>query len=194
MGNYKWNSEKVNKDARMVVVLFISRNKDNKNIPNFKVRKESMFCHADANFIAKHFDDFIANGVKGETCRCYISCNARDPKKVKTQLLHYLIDKEDINYTYLNAVVAGIAAKKECALEKHWFFDFDSADMLKLGEFVKDIHIIDPGVQTLTYQTPHGHAVVCERGFDTRELMKKWGDIATLKRDDLICVDWEIID
>ena len=30
-----------------------------------------------------------------------------------------------------------------------------------------------------------------KKGFDTRELLEKYKDIVTLKRDDLLCVTWD---
>ena len=42
----------------------------------------------------------------------------------------------------------------------------------------------------LRNKTPNGHAVIVSRGFDTRELMQKWGSTVELKKDEMLCVDW----
>ena len=40
------------------------------------------------------------------------------------------------------------------------------------------------------YKTPNGYAIVCQHGFDTRELMEKWKDYdITLKKDELLFLD-----
>lgn len=189
MGNYKWNTNDVDKTLPYVVVLFRSRNKDNKNIPDFKERKRAYFRTADKEKIYRDFNHFIEDGVPGEMCRCYISLNARDVDKVKKAFLHTLIDEDEFCFEYIEPKLAGIAARRENAAEKKWFFDFDSKDILKLQEFIKDILAIDENIFIQTIQTPHGFAVVVDHGFDTRTLLEKWKDV-TLKRDDLICEKW----
>lgn len=190
MGNYKWNTNDADLTLPWVVVLFVSRNKDNKDLPDFKQRRQAMFCTKNLDKIYKKFKHFVEDGVPGEESRLYISNNARDPKKVRQALLHCLIDKEDFNFEYIEATVAGIAAKKENAVEKKWFFDFDSQNMTALTDFIQDIAIAAPEVHISAQATPHGYAVICDRGFDCRKLLEKWTDVG-LKRDDLICIKWE---
>lgn len=190
MGNYKWNINDADLTLPWVVVLFVSRNKDNKDLPDFKQRRQAMFCTKNLDKIYKKFKHFVEDGVPGEESRLYISNNARDPKKVRQALLHELIDREDFNFEYVEATVAGIAAKKENAVEKKWFFDFDSQDVVALTEFIQDIAVVAPEVHVMSQPTPHGYAVICDRGFDCRKLLEKWTDVS-LKRDDLICVKWE---
>ena len=131
----------------------------------------------------------IHEGNDKEFCRLYLSVNARDPRKIYKEFLHFLIDEPNFNLTHIQGKLAGIGAKKECALERKWMFDFDCEDEGKLNKFYKDVSIMY-GDSIAGYRTPHGYAVVVSHGFDTRELMKKWGDIVTLKRDDLLCADW----
>lgn len=188
MGNYKWHTKNELPDCPYVVVLFTSRHKDNKEVENFVPRREAKFCMLRENKIFSEFEYFAAKGVPGETSRCYISLNARDAKKVQKELIHLLID-EEVKFEHFDAKIAGIAARKENAAEKRWFFDFDSNEDSQLLEFVKDIQN-EGGVLGAVYPTPHGKAVVVERGFDTRKLMEKWGEIVSLKRDDLICRKW----
>lgn len=190
MGNYKWNTNNSDKTLPYVVVLFRSRNKDNKEVPNFKERKQAYFRTADMDKIHRDFEFFASQGVPGETSRCYVSLNARDVKKVRKELLHILIDEEDICFDYIEPKIAGIAAKKENAAEKKWFFDFDLNSERALGQFINDIKTIAPDLEPEAVKTPHGYAVIVQHGFDTRKLLAVWGENVSLKRDDLICRFW----
>ena len=197
MKNFLWGTESFN-DKPIRVVLFVSRNKDNKDIGNFKERRKSFIAHVDeTDFfgmdmekILKDFYAFAMNGVEGEISRCYISVNTRDANKIYKDLLHFLIDTPDFNLCSISSKLAGIAAKKENALTKKWMFDFDSTDESLLTEFCDDIIKADKDVLFDVEKTPHGFAIVTNRGFDTRDFIDKWKDIATLKRDDLLCIEW----
>lgn len=188
MKNNKWSVESFSAEP-IHVVLFVSRNKDNLFIPDFKERRKSFITHKKAEDLKEEFNDFVSHGREGEMCRMYYSVNARDPQKIHTQLMHFLFDNPDFNLCSIAPKLAGIAAQKECALEKKWMFDFDSKD--DIDWFLADIHSCTDGeVTPKLYPTPHGYAVIVDHGFDTRELMEDWKDIVTLKRDDLLCVDW----
>ena len=187
--NFKWGTESFN-DYPVYVFLFVSRNKDNKDIKNFKERRKSFIAPSNRlEHIKQEFKDFVNQGVDGEFCRMYQSINNRDTNKVYKQLLHFLIDNPGFNLCDIQPKLAGIAAQKECALSKHWMFDFDINDEDKVKEFIKDIYEIDNNNVAFYQNTPHGYAVITERGFDIRELVKKWPDVG-LKRDDLVCVMW----
>jgi hypothetical protein len=189
MKNFKWGTESFN-EYPIYVFLFVSRNKDNKDIEGFKERRKSFIAPVNKiNEIYKDFEDFVNRGVNGEFCRMYRSVNSRDTEKIHKQLLHFLFDNPDFNLCDIQPKLAGIAAQKECALEKQWMFDFDLNDEDKVKEFINDINEIDDNVCGFYKQTPHGYAIITNKGFDTRELVKKWPDV-TLKKDDLICVTW----
>lgn len=195
--NFCWGSQQSEEDRLLpyVVVLMVSRNKDNKEIPNFKERRQAMFVVNNFEKINAKFEMFAGAGLPGEMSRLYVSLNARDPQKVKKALLHELIDKEDFNFSSIEGVLAGIAARKENAAEKKWFFDFDSTDEELLHSFLNAIEDIDATLEPGTVRTPHGYAVVVNHGFDIRplnELMLDYNDVITLKRDDLICVNWKV--
>lgn len=195
MGNYKWGGMSEDKTKPIKVCLFISRNKDNREIENHKDRRKAFLTRKDPADLIPVFMDFVNNGLYGEFCRMYMSVNARDEAKVKKQWIHYLVDDEGVNIEYIEAKLAGIAAQKECAAEKKWMFDFDSQDADMRDAFVKDIIECDPRVSVSAYPTPHGYAIVTSRGFEARLkdktlLMDKWKDVATLKRDDVLCVYW----
>ena len=202
MKNFKWGTTSFYQDKEVHVVLFVSRNKDNKDIPDFKERRMSFITTEDkfSDSLYEQFINFVNGGVKDELSRMYYSVNSRDSQKIHKDFIHFLIDNPDFNLCYAAPKLAGIAAKKENALSKKWMFDFDSEDKDKLEEFRKDIYeaykkscdkiILEPKGIIKTYKTPHGYAVVVSNGFDTRELLTKWSDV-NLKRDDLLCVYWK---
>ncbi len=187
MKNYKWDSDKVAGDVS--VVLFTSRNKDNENVKDFKQRRKA-FVTPDplGDKTMREFQHFVDNGVDGEISRMYYSVNTRDTVKINNLLVHYLIDNPNTNPAALAGKVAAIAAQRECASSKHWMFDFDCSDVAKVEEFTQDVLAIDPTVHINVTPTYHNFAVIADHGFDIRELMKKWGDVASLKRDDLLFV------
>lgn len=193
-GNFqKWGCVTYD-DKPIRVCLMVARNKDNKDIEGFKERRKAFLTTKNVNELQDEFDYFVHCGNDNEFCRLYLSVNERDTQKIYKEFLHFLIDEPNFNLTHVQSKLAGIGAKKECALEKRWMFDFDCEDEDKLNEFRLDIFkYSDNGGTTQfirTFKTPHGYAVIVSNGFDTRELMEYWGDIVTLKRDDLLCVNW----
>ena len=180
-------------DKEIHVCLFISRNKDNKDIPNFSERRMSFITtkHYNDSKLQSDFYNFISNGVANEVCRMYYSLNSRKSEIIYKQLLHFLIDEPNFNLCAVQSKIASIADKHECAKTKHWLFDFDINDIEKVKEFINHILIYNNKDIDVTYRkTPNGYAVITNRGFDTRELFKKWTENVSLKRDDLICVHW----
>lgn len=192
MKNNKWNTKSTD-DRDMHVVLFVSRNKDNKDLPDFTERRMS-FVTKDAlnsDKLAIKFKHFVDEGQKGEVCRLYYSVNSRDEDKVYKDLLHFLIDTPDFNLCSINSKLAGIAAVNSNAKTKRWMFDFDIDDDTKAEEFITDIKTIDAEIEVIKHKTPHGYAIITSRGFDTRTLYTKWNpEDVTLKRDDLLCAKW----
>ena len=188
MKNYKWNTDKYGDEIH--IVLFTSRNKDNKDIENFKERRRAFLTTRSMKDIAliNDFSNFASQGVDGETSRMYYSVNARNNVKINKALVHYLIDNPDTNSALIQGKLAAIAAQKECAVTKHWMFDFDSSDNKKVKEFVQDILAIDKTLNVTIYPTKNNFAIVVDRRFDTRALLKKWKDITSLKKDDMLYV------
>lgn len=175
---------------KLKVVLFRSRNKDNKHIEGFKERRRSFVSTKTPKELMDSFDAFVEKGVPGEVSRFYHSVNARDNSKIRKALIHYLIDHEDFDVTKLPGKTASIASLTENAAEKRWLFDFDEEKHL-IGDFLNDVRQEVPfGVDIIPHQTPNGYAVIVGRGFDTRELLKRWSKV-DLKRDDMLCVDWK---
>ena len=187
MKNYKWNTEKFSGDVS--VVLFTSRNKDNKDVEGFKQRRKAFVTTEPlGDKTLKEFQHFVDDGVDGEISRMYYSVNTRDAAKVNNLLVHYLIDNPNLNPAALAGKVAAIAAQKKCASSKHWMFDFDCSDVAKVEEFKQDILAIDPTVHIIVTPTYNNFAVVVDHGFDTRKLMEKRGGVVGLKKDDLLFV------
>jgi hypothetical protein len=178
-------------DKPLRICLMVSRNKDNKDVEDFKERRRAFLTTKTDDELRKEFRHFVEDGKFKEFCRLYVSVNARDPQKIHKELLKFLIDEPEFNLTHIQGKLAGIGAKKECALKKKWMFDFDCEDEDKLDEFQSDILNYSDNCVVYGDKTPHGYAVIVDNGFDTRELMEKWGDIVTLKRDDLLCANWK---
>ena len=204
----KWGYKHNNED--FYCVLFMSRNKDNKNIKNFKPRRQS-FLISDFNEIYSYrvirkFLNFRDEGVNGELSRCYVSFNLRDASKVRKSLLIDLIEDENVSLTHITSRIVSIAMKAGMNKTKRWLFDVDTLDDDKVNEFLKDLEShgykktdIDSFFATtenseLLYylgRTINGYAVLVNRGFDTRWILKDREDWLTLKRDDLIFVNWD---
>lgn len=189
MKNYCWGTQS-HTDKPIHTVLFVSRNKDNAHIPNFEERRHSFITDKTPEELMDMFWAFADMGIHGETSRMYYSVNARDPKKIHKELLHFLIDEPDFFLGSIDSKIAGIAATKECSAESKWLFDFDINSKDAVREFVQDIAEIDPSVNAEIHDTPNGYAVVVDHGFDTRKLFEKWTKDVTLMRDDLLCVAW----
>ena len=183
------------------IVLFISRNKDNKNVEGFKQRSQTFLTNKQYNFVEdgldllKDFKNFVSKGVLRETSRWYMSINERDSNKVNNKLVHYLIDHPEMNPASIPSKSVSLAQSIECAVTEKWLFDFDSDDYKNMLEFKEDIHkIIGVDKQEIVhYETMNGYAVIVPHGFDTRGLLAKWNKeetIVEVKRDGMVLLDW----
>jgi len=204
----KWDYQHNNED--FYCVLFMSRNKDNKDVKNFKPRRQSFLINS-FDEIYKHrfiqkFIDFRDEGVDGELSRCYISFNLRDASKVRKSLLIDLIEDDNVSLTHMTSRIVSIAMKAGMNKTKRWMFDVDTLDDDKVNSFLKDLESYGyketdgttffetMDSSELLYhscRTINGYAILVNRGFDTREILKDRQDWVTLKRDDLIFVDWD---
>lgn len=192
--NKKWGIEHADTNP-IHIVLFISRNKDNKHIEGFKERRESLITTRDWNDerLVSKFHAFCECGNDNEVCRYYYSVNARDPELTRRELMKFLIDTPDFNLCAIESKLAGIAATAACACEKRWLFDFDVNEEKAAIDFMCDVLLYSKlsNDEVRAYKTPNGFAIISERGFDTRELMKKWTGKVELKRDDVLLVMWK---
>lgn len=192
-------------------VLFMSRNKDNKNVAGFKPRTQS-FLISDFNEIYtsyrfhQKFLNFRDEGVDGELSRCYISFNLRDASKVRKSLLIDLIEDDNVSLTHMTSRIVSLAMKAGMNKTKRWLFDVDTLDEDKVNGFLKDLEscgyketdettffetMDNSELLYHSRRTINGYAILVNRGFDTREILKDREDWVTLKRDDLIFVDWD---
>lgn len=179
--------------SNLYVYLMRSRNKDNKDIPNFKQRDETILEYKEnEDKVIEAFKSFAAKGVPGEQIRLYRSVNSRNEEKIREELIIRLLrDKPSI--TQLNRILASVAQQVQNRDESKWLFDFDVDDKEKAYSFIYDVStyfsLIDR-VAIKIHKTPHGYAIVVPHGFDTRELMEKWKDYdITLKKDELLFLD-----
>lgn len=177
-------------DKNLYVYVLRSRNKDNKDVPNFKERYRTILAYdEDETRIFEQFRNFAKEGLPGEKTRLYRSVNKRNEEKVLMGLLIRLIEEKP-SVTKVNRILASVAQQKENAAEKKWLFDFDIDDEVLLDSFIKDIKACSSDIQISKKKTPNGFAIVTNHGFDTRELLKKYADYdITLKRDELLFLD-----
>ena len=198
---YKWNSKDVSKEE-IWTILFVSRNKDNRDVENFNQRKKSFVSTKKPEDLLKEFEVFVNEGVKNEFSRFYVSINSRSNTKTFKALQHKMLD-EEFNLATMPQRIAAIASKTENAYEKNkWLFDFDPIENVDLEEslesFIEDVYQAynetdnrkEP-LEVIKHKTPNGYAVITTQRFDTRKLMEKWKDNVELKRDDLLCYTWK---
>ena len=174
----------------LYVYLIRSRNKDNKDVPNFKERAKTILEYKQNE--EKVFDEFYrfaVDGVTGEQTRLYRSVNSRNEEKIREELIIRLL-RDKPSMTKLNRTLASVAQQVENRDESKWLFDFDVDDEEKVDEFIDDIYFYSGIENHELHKTPHGYAIIVPHGFDIRELVKKWKDYdITLKRDELLFLD-----
>lgn len=126
--------------SNLYVYLMLSRNKDNKDIPNFKGRiKEILEYRENEDKVIEAFKDFAAKGVSGEQTRLYRSVNSRNEEKIREEFIIRLL-RDKPSMTQLNRTLASVAQKVQNRDESKWLFDFD-VDNDKLAEdFIDDIY------------------------------------------------------
>lgn len=184
--------------SNLYVYMFRSRNKDNKEIEGFKERAKTIVEYQEnEDKVRVAFDKFAAEGLPGEKTRLYRSVNSRNEEKIREELIIRLL-RDKPSMTKLNRVLASVAQQVENRDESKWLFDFDCNDEYAVMDFIldiKDMGLLDNNsiywtMPVYKYKTPNGYAVVCQHGFDTRELMEKWKDYdITLKKDELLFLD-----
>ena len=140
---YKWNSEDVSKEE-IWTILFVSRNKDNRDVENFNQRKKSFVSTKKPEDLLKEFEVFVNEGVENEFSRFYVSINSRSNTKTFKALQHKMLD-EEFNLATMPQRIAAIASKTENAYEKNkWLFDFDPIENVDLEEslesFIEDVY------------------------------------------------------
>ena len=175
--------------SNLYVYLISSRNKDNKDIPNFKERAKTILEYKEnEDKVIEAFKSFAVKGVPGEQTRLYRSVNSRNEEKIREEFIIRLL-RDKPSMTQLNRTLASVAQQVQNRDESKWLFDFDVDDELLMNDFVHEIVMYSeiPLLDIQVYKTPHGYAIIVPHGFDTRGLMEKWKDYdITLKKDDLL--------
>lgn len=184
--------------SNLYVYLMRSRNKDNKDIPNFKERVETILEYKEnEDKIIEKFKNFAAEGVPGEQTRLYRSVNSRNEEKIREELIIRLL-RDKPSMTQLNRTLASVALQVQNRDDSKWLFDFDVDDDKMAEDFKKDIKrfaydntdMFFYNYEIEAHKTPHGYVIIVPHGFDTRELMEKWKDYdITLKKDELLFLD-----
>jgi hypothetical protein len=185
------------------IALFVSRNKDNKEIPDFKERREAFIIDTygprhdldiEINRMHKKFNEFVSRGVLGETCRLYLSVNNRNREKIKKNFIIELLKNDDYNLSNIKDILVSVAMKKENAVTKYWLIDYDREDSEeKVREFIEDMKELTnykeyPFDILNIIPTVHGWHIIISHGFDTRELLKKYGDFVSIQKDAMLLV------
>lgn len=174
--------------------MFVSRNKDNKDVPNFKPRSKNFLSTKDPSDLKADFKAFVENGVEGETARFYMSVNSRNMEKTKTALICKLVADDTVNLTKIEQITVSLANLPQNASTKKWLFDFDNDSTEDMKQFLLDVTLEskDEKIISSCTPTPHGFAIVTAHGFDTRALMKKWSWCCDLKRDDMLFLSADV--
>lgn len=200
----KWSrsNEDINGET-LNVVLFTSRNKDNRHVENFKERRESFVTtlSADSEALKDRFDRFVQSGVDGEMSRMYISINPRSNEKTSKDLMKKMLS-DNVSLARVPEMTARLASKKENAFDPKnlkWMFDVDPHASLDLTYVVETI-MLDiafayydpkkPKINIETHRTPNGYAIIVDQHFDTRPILSKWKNVE-LKRDAMLCAAWD---
>ena len=184
--------------SNLYVYLICSRNKDNKDILNFKERSKTILEYKEnEDKVIEAFKNFATKGVPGEQTRLYRSVNSRNEEKIREEFIIRLL-RDKPSMTQLNRTLASVAQQVQNRDESKWLFDFDVDDDKLAEYFKKDIKrfaydnsdMFFYNYEIEVHKTPHGYAIVVPHGFDTRELMEKWKDYdITLKKDELLFLD-----
>lgn len=162
------------------VAFFVSRNKDNRNIKDFKERKLPFLTSRTVEELNGKFESFVREGILGETSRFYLSVNTRSYEKTYKALLHYLIDHTETKLQSIEGKVASLASRPENRETKRFLLDCD----VEQEEFDSILRCLfnTPNVNIFeSYKTPNGFGIITN-GFDTRELLEKYPNVE-LKRD-----------
>lgn len=174
MSNYYRPKKLADDGSKLMGVLFTSRNKDNNGLDGFRPRYRSFLTRQpiDSDELNGAFDRFVAEGLPMESCRFYVSVNARDNDKVRKAMMHALIDCDDIDMASIGQMAVSLAFRKENASERKWMFDVDTKDVRVLDGLLDEINRVSDSTgvpnQVTVNDTPNGWHVITEHGFDTR--------------------------
>lgn len=171
------------------VVLFKSRNKDNKHIEGFK-ENSKQFLVTDMSKVSEKFEQFVSKQLDGVLSRCYVSVNKRNGDLIQKQLISYLA-LNDMDLSKIESKTVSIAMLPQCAIAKKWLFDFDYDSEEQVLEFIEDIKDTDPTVEVKYKKTVHGYVVITSHSFDIRALLAKLTECEN-KKDGMLLIDWKV--
>ena len=78
--------------SNLYVYLMCSRTKDNKDIPNFKGRTETILEYKENEYkVIEAFKSFAAKGVYGEQTRLYRTVDSRNEEKIREEFIIRLL-------------------------------------------------------------------------------------------------------
>lgn len=194
--NKKWSTEeKRTKSDVLYACLFVSRNKDNVSVEDFKERRVAFLTTKRPEELNKKFQSFRKEGLPGEMSRFYYSVNAISNQKTFKALLKHMID-EEFNLAAIMSIATSHGMKSENAATKRWMFDVDGTKE-QLDAFLVDLqHYMQNNPsgkvdQFEVHKTPNGFAVIVESGFyGVEKLLEKYKDFVELKRNGQLCVAW----
>ena len=126
--------------SNLYVYLMRSRNKDNKDIPNFKERAKTILEYREnEDKVIDAFKSFAVKGVHGEQTRLYRQVNSRNEEKIREELIIRLL-RDKPSMTQLNRTLASVAQQVQNRDESKWLFDFDIDDEKLADKFIHAIH------------------------------------------------------
>lgn len=176
------------------VVLFVSRNKDNKDLPGFKERRVSFITDKTAPELYDRFDQFVKQGQQNELSRFYYSVNRRDNEKINRELIKFLIDNPDYPSNKIKSKLVSIANKPSSVHDKLWLLDIDTEDtdvILEIKQSLLDFNTDWIVGNDFTIISTLNGAHIISRPFDTRKLLEKYGDVLTVKKDDMYLLGYD---
>lgn len=95
--------------SNLYVYLICSRNKDNKDVPNFKERAKTILEYKEnEDKVIEEFKNFSAKGFHGEQTRLYRSVNSRNEEKIREEFIIRLL-RDKPSMTQLNRTLASVA-------------------------------------------------------------------------------------
>lgn len=81
--------------SNLYVYLICSRNKDNKDIPNFKERAETILEYREnEDKVIDAFKSFAVKGLTGEQTRLYRSVNSRNEEKNQRRIYYPSVERQ----------------------------------------------------------------------------------------------------
>ena len=108
----------------LYLYLLCSRNKDNRNVLNFKQRTKPILEYKEnESKVFEAFKNFAEKGVDGEQTRLYRTVNSRNEDKIRKEFLIRLL-RDESNITKFSRILTSTAQQKCSRDENKWLFDF----------------------------------------------------------------------